>query len=49
MVDKEHKYGSPKERVEKPLFVRELDFSASGGIPVTRTRVVREFQFPNHL
>jgi hypothetical protein len=30
--------------VEKNLlFVRELDFSAFGGILVTRTRVVREF------
>jgi hypothetical protein len=31
------------------LFVRELDFSACGGILVTRTKVIREFQFPNQL
>jgi hypothetical protein len=29
------------------MFVRELDFSAFGGILVTRTHHIREFQFPN--
>jgi hypothetical protein len=31
------------------LFVRELEFSAFGGILVTRTELVREIQFPNQL
>jgi hypothetical protein len=29
--------------------VRELEFSAFGGILVTRTELVREIQFPNQL